>query len=1411
MALKYSNIEQILKSKDVEHADYLKEEDSSVLKLGSHQHIGIAGSDDEVLLQVYDTDNVFLGSKRVIPNAEQYDPAKGLTINPGSDLRSLDFTLGKYICVYNVYQRQLANGQLHIHEISPSRKEIRIRPVYTRNITEDFFLEKYFHDFAIKVQNIDGIVNLFNNSGNDWIDLIDVLKLTHAYNNNDPAYAALPTHYTNHPDYPEGTSIDWTKDDYQLLFDYMINAITGNSVTQDIVTQEQMTNPFSVPFNAGNEDERLHEFKQNFNSTITKLLQGHDSVENINSKELNFFVKIADDFKLITNWSIDREAFPEFPYSIVLKLYEPLPENIVENTKIKLVQFLSNPIVEKVQLVGTEPVIQSKTYLRGPNQDIDVNFSLDRNAEYKNWNDLLSYDTTTSQNIVDNILSSSLGDYRCNIDYTDYSNFVNFSSAEERLKNFRYKMKLIENYNSQINNFSSVSGSSNNLSIFKRRRRNLISGFDGYEKFLYYESGSIISGSTEMADWPKTTSTRPYTLSEVHSTTTETWYENQKARAQAYDRLNDNSLKRTLPTYLKQDAENDEFLLFTDMVGQHFDVLFTYIKHLTDTNNRQEGLSNGLYKDFVYDVASSFGLSLNNGNDLVNLWKYTLGTNLFNEGTITVSQSVVTIVDSVFRSEFNGGTLFVANVTGSDFTSTITTPLDSYSASLSTAYNGEFSTPNYAITYDIDDSLDSSFTSNDATKEIWKRLLNNLPYLLKTKGTARSVKALISCYGIPTTILNIKEYGGPNVTGKSYYENERFLYALKYNSRNQYFELPWKDTTNSRRPDATEFRFSSEIDQQQVSLLRTKDSNWGIDLLPSSTSSLGYVAFKLSGSDGYKSITSSQLPVYDGDFWNVLLQRSNGSDATNVEQTYNLSIKKAVNDRIPFGSTISMSFTAATSASYKSAYSSSDYIVSAYSGSGNTWFSGSIQEFRIWNTTLSSSVFNSHVRAPLTYNGNNYDSFYTDLEVRLPFTKKVEHDTYPYVSNTAYITTYCSTASLSGFGSANNSYESVEVTNFFDMPNIGANRITSNKIRVESSELDGPLSRKIRSETRAHDYAPVDSPRLGVYFSPQEPINEDIITNFSGITYDDYIGDPSDQYSDSYSDLKTIRDSYFKRYAYVNNFWDYIRLIQYYDATLFDHIKSLLPVRANSVVGLVIEPHILERPKHKWKKLNPVDEQSHEDNISINERFKQVTGTKKGIEGSLGSVVSESILAPSAESPKIMTATFNEYRDYSRMNPTGSINNEIIANPIIKIARPSSVVSTGKSTIATTDYLADIETRDWTLSMTYTGSWGHGDFLFNAIYDQRLSPVHLVHSSSLAYKEVQYTSFSASEFPLVDNKGFVPVPYNESFQTYRLKFEGTKNTINTTYDKKSPVETFETSPNQLVVAQTGTGNTLKVE
>ena len=63
------------------------------------------------------------------------------------------------------------------------------------------------------------------------------------------------------------------------------------------------------------------------------------------------------------------------------------------------------------------------------------------------------------------------------------------------------------------------------------------------------------------------------------------------------------------------------------MLGQHYDILHTYVKAMTLINSREENPYMGMPNELLYSVAKSFGWNLTNGNQSKNLWEYTLGTN----------------------------------------------------------------------------------------------------------------------------------------------------------------------------------------------------------------------------------------------------------------------------------------------------------------------------------------------------------------------------------------------------------------------------------------------------------------------------------------------------------------------------------------------------------------------------------------------------------------------------------------------------------------------------------------------------------------------------------------------------------------------------------------------------------------
>jgi hypothetical protein len=177
--------------------------------------------------------------------------------------------------------------------------------------------------------------------------------------------------------------------------------------------------------------------------------------------------------------------------------------------------------------------------------------------------------------------------------------------------------------------------------------------------------------------------------------------------------------------------------------------------------------------------------------------------------------------------------------------------------------------------------------------------------------------------------------------------------------------------------------------------------DWAIRLKDNgSTDRYGYVSFMLSGSRGYNEVSSSEFPVYDGDFWSVMLTRTLSgsglfvsSDTGSLDVVYSLYTKKydagrskivysAKNDLLISGSE------GVVSGSYNIAYSGSATTItiggpeSDYFGES---FSGSMMEYRNWTTPLTESAFDNHVAAPIAFDGNHPSASWTDLVTRYSF------------------------------------------------------------------------------------------------------------------------------------------------------------------------------------------------------------------------------------------------------------------------------------------------------------------------------------------------------------------------------------------------------------------------------------------
>jgi len=1273
-----------------------------------------------VELTVYDMDDNQLFWNVLPGPIRSYNTIQPNTVvlSPGDDLRSNGFTRGQYRVSYEFYRDVLGSNKgdkLYIEDISPSRREIRVRPVKTADIVKNATFNNLVVDFSdngiTKTQFKSAIsVGMTSTNRNEVIHdkkstgytLLTVNKLA------ELKAVTRRVIIRNTNSYERDVL---NLDDQGWIINNSLPAIMDEVFTEvssvGIEKFKWSQTPGYVEIAAAWRE-----------SLFTFIYVDHYS------GNVDYYINFGNGNTCsVINWLRDNKTYPEEPYSIVFKLYEPLSKDIKEKQQLWVSRQITRPIIEKVFLLGFETEFEDGVVLRPTNFDINVAGLTGRETGYQTWTDLISTQPSTSQAILDHFMSASNdGDISLNIDYGDYSNFIHFGSAEERLKNFKYKLELIENYGVNIGKLNTYVASTNSTYVsqsragFRTKIRQVKNGFDSYEKHLYYTSGSQYSGSLTSNDttlvnaineWPKKNKKYPYVVYETTSSNAKNWYADQLAITQRFDTDNIYNFRNNLPAYITTDENNEDYLNFMYMVGQHFDTIFTYIKQLTNISNRDESLYEGLAKDLTYHVASSHGFDLFNGNDNAELWRWAFGYDQY-------------------------GTYHTGSVSGS----------------------GEDWLP-----------------YGDISKEIWRRLLNNMPYIMKTKGSERSIKALLSCYGIPTSLLTIREYGGPDprdyddIQDKSAWIFEDFVYAIDFEA-SQSVTSTWGVLTGSNYPHTIEFRAASaptyNNPSSSVGLGDAKPTqsivaadDWSINLI-NSGSGFGFFQFAINDGAQEWSMKTDRYRYYDNEFNSVMLRYSSSAGA---DDTLELWTKKAEGDTVVFYSSASLSMSAEMSGNFFAAstlYIGGETTVTNWGQN----FTGSIQEFKMYQTALSESIWTNHVRWPKSYNSNTPKNTYTDLQLRYSFDDPKNH------SSDATVTDVKANQHYTNVGTANNFDNSINYTPRTEefaalSPNIGGGRFINNKIRIENNELISTLSPRQRSELGAYDRSPNDSPKLGIYFSPLDAINKDIIATFAGIDLAGEMGDPRDRFEDNYRDLKELQWEYWKKYTDRPQFNDYIRVIKQYDQSFFNQLKALIPARAKPVIGVLIEPNILERYKVKWYPVTK-ERNDYEANSIYPTNYVTQSWEKYDFDTTIK-------LAYSSASEYIL------YEAEVDMDLQGSSSYYVGEQQFIPMVLPIQDTQTGSFEIRRVyTHVTSSVAANGATTYSRLVSWTEADGTkrYSSYYDvYDLNQ----HSWILEFRELQYNMW----------------------------YGGTLNTIETTFDGKEPVEITYTNPNKLKATNTG--------
>ena len=160
---------------------------------------------------------------------------------------------------------------------------------------------------------------------------------------------------------------------------------------------------------------------------------------------------------------------------------------------------------------------------------------------------------------------------------------------------------------------------------------------------------------------------------------------------------------------------------------------------------------------------------------------------------------------------------------------------------------------------------------------------------------------------------------------------------------------------------------------------------------------------------------------------------------------------------------------------------------------------------------------------------------------------------------------------------------------------------------MESYELTNYLTSTGRVSLSKYDTAPLDSNKLGVFYSPQTMIDEDIIAQLGYINLDQYIGDPEYFMEKSYPDLKSLANDYWKKYSSKNDINAYIQMFSLFDLSFFKQLDQLIPARVDKIKGLLIQPNLLERSKDTiWKPME-IRHRTYSSSIDISKEVESST------------------------------------------------------------------------------------------------------------------------------------------------------------------------------------------------------------
>jgi hypothetical protein len=342
---------------------------------------------------------------------------------------------------------------------------------------------------------------------------------------------------------------------------------------------------------------------------------------------------------------------------------------------------------------------------------------------------------------------------------------------------------------------------------------------------------------------------------------------------------------------------------------------------------------------------------------------------------------------------------------------------------------------------------------------------------------------------------------------------------------------------------------------------------------------------------------SIHLPFYDNSWWSVMIT---WNDNNNFTLYAGNKLQYDGYDGNQIGFLVSASVIS-TGNNWKDEEADGSYFGkrnNQYLPEFYEYFTGSFQEIRYYSRPLGLDSFKDFIMNPNSVDtvGENtyadYLAFRGTLGGEL-YTGSIS--VHPKITGSWSTTQSFNTDSSDftiqgGGGSFSSNIENV----FLNSPIAGLRNRVTDKIQIIDQELPPINLYYTQSGNTLSQYISIeqnylvsgsetpDVNALEIAFSPTNEVDDDIIASLGYFNIGDYIGDPRQISSSatSYPDLNILSSNYFQKYYDRYDLYDYIRLIKFFDNSLFKMIKDFVPARTNLRSGIVVKQHILERNKY---------------------------------------------------------------------------------------------------------------------------------------------------------------------------------------------------------------------------------------